>query len=64
MSDILAIANWEDELDLYGYPTGKRTLVSSHGVDLSTDEPVVLPNEHPMHLGARFDDQYMEWIIR
>lgn len=63
MADILVIANWEKEKDKYGYPTGRTLLIASHGFDLSTDQAVVLPGEHPSALGAKFDENYQEWII-
>ena len=39
-------------------------LVVSHGIDNDTERPVVLPQESPQDLGAVFDLQIGEWVIK
>lgn len=37
--------------------------VASHGVDSITLENVVVPQEHPERLGAKFDRNIGEWVL-
>lgn len=43
---------------------GRPRLVASHGVDETTGRSVVLSNDHPCTLGAVFDNDLCEWVIR
>lgn len=58
MSGIIVISSIEIDDD-----TGKRHLVSSHGIDRSTGKVVILPNEHPKALGAVFDPEINEYVL-
>lgn len=45
-------------------PTGKTEFVVSHGVDLDTGIPMVLPNEPPSSFpGAFFSPEVNEWLM-
>lgn len=46
------------------YCTKSHRSVVSHGIDLNTDENVVLPQVTPKELGAYFDYNYGEWILK
>lgn len=43
--------------------TGRTELVASHGVCYETGNTVILPNEHPSKLGAKYDESLCEWVI-
>lgn len=58
---ILVTGNF-DIYDEYG-KTGQKEFVVSHGIDEETGKNFVLPNEHPLKLGARFDTKRFAWII-
>lgn len=60
---IICITGWFKTYDDNGVPTGRSEFVTSHGIDTITDEKVILPNVHPVELGAEFDGILEEWII-
>lgn len=60
---ILLVTGWFDKLDRMGYKTGEKEFLVSHGVDLDTDKIVITPNEPPLQLGAKFDEELREWVI-
>ena len=37
--------------------------VASHGVNPDTMETVIVPCEHPVALGAKFDEALGEWVL-
>lgn len=43
--------------------TGRKETLVSHGVNLKTDKAVVLPQETPQSMGARFDRDMGEWLL-
>lgn len=43
--------------------TGRKELVVSHGVDEDTGRLVVLPQEDPRVLGAKFDPRLGEYVL-
>lgn len=45
-----------------GVYRGKEFCVS-HGINMSTDEIVILPNAHPLNLGGKYDKDLCEWVI-
>jgi len=45
------------------YGISHYEFMTSHGVREETGEIIVTPNEHPMRLGARYDEKLGEWII-
>lgn len=47
----------------YNPRTGRKEIRASHGVDLDSDQAVVLPNEPPAELGAVFDADIGEFVI-
>lgn len=47
----------------YNKKTCKKELIASHGVDIDTGKNVILSQDHPSLLGAKFSDAYGEWII-
>lgn len=59
MADIIVIASWE-----INEKTKRKELLASHGINADTDEVVVLPVEHPESLGAQFDPNIGEYVIR
>lgn len=46
-----------------GSSKGQKEFLVSHGIDLETDQVVILPNEHPKNLGAILDVNSGEWVI-
>jgi len=42
---------------------GRLQLVVSHGIDMETDEVVVMPPVHPRETGAMFDMRLGEWVL-
>lgn len=60
---ILLVTGWFDKLDRFGYKTGEKEFLVSHGVDLDMDKIVITPNEPPESLGATFSSELGEWII-
>ena len=58
MADILVITTTE-----HNDTTGRDEIIASHGVNLRTEENVILPCEHPKDLGAHFSKTYNEWVI-
>jgi hypothetical protein len=42
---------------------GYSNTIVSHGINVDTDEHVVLPQVHPSELGAKIDIDVGEWII-
>ena len=43
--------------------TGVEEIIASHGVDERTGRTVILPQERPEQLGARFDDEIGEYVL-
>ena len=61
---IIVICGFFEKEDGFGYPTGEKEFGVSHGVDMNTDQIVILPPvSHPELLGAKFDQQFGEWVI-
>ena len=48
--------------DREGHPTGKKEFVVSHGID-EAGRTVILPNEPPTRLGAKFSTTLGEWVL-
>jgi hypothetical protein len=44
--------------------TGKPRQVVSHGVDSDTDKAVILPCETPASIGAQWDPEIGEFVLR
>ena len=61
---IVVICGLFEKEDFLGYPTGEKEFGVSHGIDMNTDQFVVLPcASHPELLGAKFNQQLGEWVI-
>ena len=61
---IVVICGLFEKEDFLGYPTGEKEFGVSHGIDMNTDQIVILPPvSHPELLGAKFDQQLGEWVI-
>ncbi len=61
---IILITGWFDEFDRYGHRTGKKEFLVSHGIDPDTGRTVITSCDPPSRIpGARFDDDYQEWVI-
>ena len=61
---IIVICGFFEKEDRFGYPTGEKEFGVSHGVDMNTDQIVILPPvSRPELLGAKFDQQFGEWVI-
>jgi hypothetical protein len=61
---IIVICGFFEKEDGFGYPTGEKEFGVSHGVDMNTDQIVILPPvSRPELLGAKFDQQFGEWVI-
>ena len=60
---IILITEWYDKNDIYGFKTGEKELLVSHGYDTTTGKTVILPNEHPALLGAKINEHIGEWVI-
>ena len=63
MSRIICITGWFKKYDKYGFPTSDKEFLVSHGINEDDDSIVVLPNEHPECLGAKFDKTLGEYVI-
>ena len=61
---ILCITGWFDKCDESGYKTGHKEFIASHGICLKSGNLIILPQEHPDFLGAKFDEEYGEYIIK
>lgn len=59
---IILVTFMEKEEDATGYPTGKTRLIVSHGIDENM-KTVILPQEHPTTLGARWSRTFNEWVL-
>ena len=46
-----------------GYKTEKTEFVVSHGVDEDTERHIIISQDHPKNLGAKFDAQIGEWVL-
>lgn len=44
--------------------TGRTEEIVSHGVDADTGKPVILPCESPQAIGAVFDSEIGEYVLR
>ena len=61
---ILLVTGWFDKTDQYGRRTGEKEFLVSHGIDLNTDQTVITSCDPPSRIpGARFDNNYQEWVI-
>ena len=61
---IVVICGFFEKEDGFGYPTGEKEFGVSHGIDMNTDQIVILPSvSRPELLGAKFDQQLGEWVI-
>ena len=63
MGRIVCITGLFSILDRNGWPTGKKELLVSHGIDEDTGRSVCLPCEHPNRLGAVFDTILGEYVL-
>ena len=62
---IVVICGFFEKEDGFGYLTGEKEFGVSHGIDMNTDQIVILPPvSHPELLGAKFDQQFGEWVIQ
>lgn len=59
---LLITGNYPVEDHLPGPP--EYEFVVSHGVDLETGCNIVLPQDHPIALGAVYDKGYGEWVLK
>jgi hypothetical protein len=62
--DIILICNYFPILDIRGYPTGRKELVVDRAFDSATGKQITVPSVHPSELGAVFDAELGEWVIR
>lgn len=60
---IICVTGLFDVYDRKGDRTGTQEFVVSHGIDSRTGLNVILPNEHPARLSARFDRTLIEWVL-
>ena len=61
---IVVICGFFEKEDIFGYLTGEKEFGVSHGVDMITDQIVILPPvSHPELLGAKFDQNLGEWVV-
>lgn len=44
--------------------TGRERIVASHGIDMDTDNVVTLPGEPPEALGAVFNADLGEYVLK
>jgi len=63
MARIILITGTFRAKDSDGYQTGRKEFVVDHAFNEDTDEPVIVPCEHPRNLGGIFDPQLGEWVI-
>ena len=57
MSRIICITYYERN------SSNEKKLLVSHGIDEKTGKTVILPNESPLSLGAKWDFELNEWVI-
>lgn len=43
--------------------TGREERIVSHGIDMATDRPVILPCEKPEVIGARYNQSLGEFVL-
>jgi hypothetical protein len=60
---IILITGMFPKYDNMGHPTGETEFLTSHGIDYDTDRVVITPCEPPHMLGAKFNEDFMEWVI-
>lgn len=60
---IICITGMFDVYGDDGVKTGKSEFVVSHGVDYYTGKTVILPNEHPVAIGAVYSREIGEWVV-
>jgi hypothetical protein len=63
MSRVILITGFFDVLDSYGHPTGEKEFLASHGIDEDTGKFVIVSQDHPNNLGAKFDNVIGEFVI-
>lgn len=59
---IILVTGWFPTYDAWGIENGKE-FVASHGVDEQGNN-VIVQNVHPTQMGAVYDANYQEWVIR
>lgn len=60
---IICICGHFDIYDNKGVKTGRKEFVVSHGID-DNGKLVILPQEHPESLGAKYDADIGEYVIK
>lgn len=60
---IICVTAWFDKYDKFGYRTGEKEFLVSHGVDSETDENIILPFQHPEEIGAKYNYDIGEWVL-
>ncbi|PTH79000.1 hypothetical protein DAA48_21415 [Aeromonas veronii] len=62
-SMIAVITCTENELDRWGYPTGRKVQIVSHGVNIHTLENVVLPPVSIEEIGAIYNPEVGSYVL-
>jgi hypothetical protein len=62
MGRTIVITGLFETRDRFHMPAGKKFMVS-HGIDEDTGRNVILPNESPIALGAKYDEDIGEWVL-
>lgn len=64
MGRIICITGHFPIYDRNGFDTGDTEFVVSHGVDEETGKTIVLTNVHPSLIGAKWDKDLGEYVIK
>lgn len=59
---IILVTGMFDIYDKYG-KTGRKEFVASHGVREETGEIIIVSQDHPVKLGAEYNEHIGEWVI-
>lgn len=63
MPKVILITGYFPKYDKYGFPTGEKEFLTSHGVCETTGKNIIVSQDHPKNLGGRFDTQIGEWVL-
>lgn len=64
MSRIICITGEYPVYDKSGNATDRKELLVSHGINEDTDEHITLPWLPPQWIGAVWDVELQEWILK
>ena len=48
----------------HGLPIGKPLTIEAYGIDLDTNQDIIISLRHPIIMGAEYDYQQEKWIAK